>query len=1392
MYRFVGDSSYGAGAIGSIGSSSGDAGSAWGTWGARQRYERPAQRCYVSRSTTSSRLAVVVVAAATLTQLAGLPAASAAARAIPRMHQTALHNAPARHRIDTNLHGAHGQVQVMLQMSDPAAVRSFAATKSAGHTAAESAAETETSRVKSQQSSVASHFSDAATKATQIYRAHAVYNGIAVVTDASRLKALAALPGVEAIHKLVPKKATNAATVPLIGAPAVWTNTGNIGTGEKIGIIDTGIDYTHADFGGPGTVAAYNAAKATDTVAPTYPDPAKVAGGMDFAGDAYDPSSTTGAQIPHPDPNPLDCNSHGTHVSGTAAGLGVLKNGSTFTGSYANIDESNFHIGPGVAPGATLFGIKVFGCAGATLLVTKALDWAADPNGDGNLSDHMDVVNLSLGSNFAAADDPDAVALNNISLAGVTAAVAAGNAGDAQDVTGSPGDATRAITVAASDDTQEIDDGLIVDSPPALAANSPYPAEESVAYDFATKPGVTNTALALINSDWSFANLATTNADGCDPLTPTQAAKVTGKVAFLEWSDDGSKRRCGSAVRTANVKVAGAVGAVFGDDTNEFTAGITGDPGIPAELLAQSAATAIKTDLDASTAVNVTLNNANHNKVLNSHPETADTVASFTSRGDDQASGVKPDVTAPGVTVFSAGMGTGTDGLTDSGTSMATPHIAGTAALVLKAHPTWTPEQVKAAIMNTAGQDLFTGTNHTGDKFAPERVGAGRVQADRAVATDVLAYNDTIGGSVSVSFGDVDAVATTTLHRTFTVHNTATSGATDTYSTGYDAIDALPGATYSVSPSSVSVAPGASQQVTVTLTVDPTALTDTPDPTMDPDPAAVGLERDFISDASGRVILTATGSTAGGNLRVPVYAAPRPASAMTQAASLHLAGPAARRTGTLNLTGTGVLPAGPPAGNDSLYLSTVDALELQRQSGALHACSGGATTHCLPFPSEAKADLKEVGVTSDAPAYTKAGLDPFAANADGAGNSAQLTFGLGTFGQINSPSTSQFQVLLDTNGDGTPDAAIFDTPLDVGGVPTSPADEFVAETDALNPDGSSAGIIDEELLNGIDGEVDTNTFNNNLLTMSVSLAALKDAGLITPATSTRIKYWVDAFGETGFIDSVGDPTATPAQKPLSVDVAVPEINATSSDSNNCVIGPVAASCSTLIVDAPGTSLSVVDTAASGADNALGLLLLHRYNVPGQRDQVVKVLNTTTTSLKLGSHSTHFGRHVSSTVTVSPSSASGTVTVKSGSRTVGTGTLKAGKATVKLSHLQLGRDSLVATYPGDATHLGSKSAAVKLTVTKATTATRVSGPSKVKAGKKTTFTAKTRFTHGRATLSGKVVFLLDGQKFATVKEKHSGRIHVHLHLSMGKHTVTAKYEGNKHVAGSSGHHSVKAS
>ena len=71
----------------------------------------------------------------------------------------------------------------------------------------------------------------------------------------------------------------------------------------------------------------------------------------------------------------------------------------------------------------------------------EALDWALDPNGDDDYSDHLDIVNLSLGSDYSAEDDPENTMIDKLASYGVLSVVAAGNAGDITLVGGSPGNA---------------------------------------------------------------------------------------------------------------------------------------------------------------------------------------------------------------------------------------------------------------------------------------------------------------------------------------------------------------------------------------------------------------------------------------------------------------------------------------------------------------------------------------------------------------------------------------------------------------------------------------------------------------------------------------------------------------------------------------------------------------------------------------------------------------------------------------------------------------------------------------------------------------------------------------------------------------------------------------
>ena len=149
------------------------------------------------------------------------------------------------------------------------------------------------------------------------------YNGIKVVVARGKANALASIQGVVAVHPVRPMTLSNVHGVPLIGAPDVWGGTASLhGEGIKVAVIDSGIDYTHADFGGSGNPADYQSALGSDTLPANAawfgPGAPRVKGGIDLVGDDYnpDPNDPAFQPVPHPDPNPLDCNGHGSHRPG--------------------------------------------------------------------------------------------------------------------------------------------------------------------------------------------------------------------------------------------------------------------------------------------------------------------------------------------------------------------------------------------------------------------------------------------------------------------------------------------------------------------------------------------------------------------------------------------------------------------------------------------------------------------------------------------------------------------------------------------------------------------------------------------------------------------------------------------------------------------------------------------------------------------------------------------------------------------------------------------------------------------------------------------------------------------------------------------------------------------
>lgn len=1055
---------------------------------------------------------------------------------------------------------ASGTYTFLLKLSAPSTLTAFRGAAPRGRAAASTAAKSQFAQVKSSQAQVTA----ALPRGSKVlYRTHSALAAVAVSTDVKNFSALKKIAGVQAVYPIAPKTASNSYAVPLQGAPQVWTAYGDLGQNATIAVIDTGIDYTHAMFGGPGTAAAYQKALGTDTkpADPALFPTTKIIDGYDFAGDDYD--ATVADSVPAPDPNPLDCNSHGSHVAGTAAGLGVTAAGGTFHGPYNS--STNFgalRIGPGMAPEAKILAYKVFGCVGSTNVVGEAIDRAADPNGDGDPSDHASVINMSLGSDYGSPQDGDSIAADAASALGISVVVASGNGGDYYDVGGSPGDAVSTISVANSVDALNVIDGVKVTAPASIAKT--YGAERSIAFNYGTGDLVGTVAPLL----------SAANADGCNPLSPADAALVKGKIAFLEWTDDDTVRRCGSVARSGNVQVAGAIGFIFADDQETFAAGITGSALIPGVLVVKSAADAIRSHLAEGVKVGGTAANA----VQQLFPKDDDKVNDSSSRGIRGAGNVKPDVTAVGTSVFSTSMGTGNQGQSDTGTSMATPMVAGLSALVRSAHPDWNAEETKADIMNTAGQDLYTGDNHTGEKYAPNRVGAGRIQALPALDNSVLAMVKDDPGAVSASFGPVQVNGPTTLTKTIKVVNKGLIPVT--YKLAYQALTSVPGVSYKLSTTSISVDRLSTKTFTVSFVVtDASKLTKTVDPTVTLTQG--GLPREFLADASGRIVLTPASGTKP-SLRVPVYAAPRPASVMTQPASVTMPAGAVQKA-ILPLTGKSIRQG---SGATAIQ-STVAGFELQAVSGLAPTCSASVVARCVSFADQRSADLKYVGATSNAPQVYATGGTVL--------KSGLLYFSITTQGPWRTAaSTQEFDVSIDTNGDGQADAVLYNARYNA-------QDIMVSQLLDLN----TGMVLDTQPINDRFGDVDTALFDSDTLVMPVAVSALPKL-----AVNGRIRYGVASYSNetAGPIDTVGLDAAGNLSKPLSINPYHPGI---------AVYGSVDGTTNGLLyADAPGTLLQVRrDAQRYPQDGGLGVLMVHFHNKVGNKAQVVALKSTAPAAAK---------------------------------------------------------------------------------------------------------------------------------------------------------------------------------
>jgi minor extracellular serine protease Vpr len=813
---------------------------------------------------------------------------------------------------------------------------------------------------------------------TVVAHYQAAYNGIKVRIAHDRAKELAALPGVVAVRPLQLMKPDNVRGIPFIGTPAVWQSLGLHGEGVKIAIIDTGIDYTHANFGGPGTAAAYTAAHATET-APANPalfgpSAPRVKGGIDLVGDSYnaDPNSPAYQPIPHPDPNPLDCFGHGSHVAGTAAGSGVTSAGTTYTGPYNASTlavPANFNVGPGVAPKADLYAVRVFGCQGSTDVTVDAIEWAVDND--------MDVINMSLGSVFGSKDEPSAVASTNAAKAGVIVVASAGNSGASPYVTGSPSTADGAISVAANDPWPTFPGATIAVAGltvPAINANG-YPLSGSSTYNIKI----------IKNADGSLSLGCGVAAFG-GPLPPNTIAVVNrGTCARVAKAIFGQQAGAAAVVMVNN---AGGFPPFEGpitsnpDDGTPFNVTIPflGVKG-PATGSTDGAKLQLVADGTATTVAAASITNPNFTGF-----------ASFTSGGPRTGdSGLKPDVTAPGVSIISTAIGTGNAGAAMSGTSMASPHVAGVAALTRQAHPTWKVEDIKAAIVNTGRPSGVLG-------YGTSLGGTGLVQPASSTATQVVARSEGQKFGASLNFGFAEFRDRFRRTKEISLRN---NGPADAIFKVAQA--AASGSSHTVSLSRTSVRVPAHGETEISVTLDVPAAT-----------AGGSNDGSLLSfqEVAGFVEITPASASdnAGVALRVPYYLVPRALSNVS--------------TTIGKLTGTNPSTVATVTNKRSAIAGDADFYAwgiFDRKSNGDDSESDGENEN----KDNASNDVRAIGVQSFP--------DPTPTNPD----RRQLVFAVNTFNRWSNASTNEFDIFVDVDGDGKDDYVIVGA--DQGAVQTGSA-----------------------------------------------------------------------------------------------------------------------------------------------------------------------------------------------------------------------------------------------------------------------------------------------------------------------------------------------------------------
>jgi subtilisin family serine protease len=814
-------------------------------------------------------------------------------------------------------------------------------------------------------------------------------NAVVLSVDAADLPALSRDTAVTRVVGVSDYEHDLSETVPYIGASTAQSLGAN-GKGVRIAVIDSGIDYTHAAFGGPGTRAAYEAAWAPIPVAPApaipsltsggylvIDDPAtplddnlfpnaKIIGGYDFVGERW-PNTTNGVLEPDPDPiaapDATTNGGHGTHVADIIAGQ------------------------RGVAPGAQLYALKACSapatsCSGIGLI--QGMEFALDPDGDGDISDRVDIINMSLGSVYGQPFDDDlSAAVDALATVNVLTVASAGNSADKQFITGSPGAASSALSVAQT----------AVPSATVQIMNilAPTPSNRGAVFQPWSAP-LTGAVEGLVFYPPAAGgkSIGCADANGANPYAPGELA---GRIVLVD------RGTCSFSLKIANIAAAGGLVGIIGliDGSTPFAGAFGGGvQTMPGYMINLADANILRAG----------------NAVVRFSPDglvsLAGSLASTSSRGprfDDNI--VKPEIGAPGESVSAAsGSFTGTTAF--GGTSGAAPMVTGAAAILKSARPELMAADIKQILINTADSNVYqpsVAASVFPDQLAPiTRIGGGEVRVDRALLSPAL-VRDVTGDAVSaingaVSFGLVDAwQVSTKLKREVAVENV--SDKPQMYKVRsvmrYADDAATQGVFVEVSPKVVMVPPKSSATVQVQMKI-----------------VGHNLRRNLMnSGAGGNAIGPLTANEYDGyivfegqshNLTIPWHVLPRKSADVTASSSQLTLDPKTGSIVPVKLKNRGV-------GDAQVVAYSLLATGTDRP--------GGAHGEQVPNP-----DLRAVGISAFLVTGATCGV--------AADFAFVWEFAFNMFERKATPAGTWHEVDLDVNADGNTDYFVINQ--DVGGV----------------------------------------------------------------------------------------------------------------------------------------------------------------------------------------------------------------------------------------------------------------------------------------------------------------------------------------------------------------------